>query len=395
MTLTQIKNKSQLSKRQIEILQDWVTQKSKGLTYNIYASLDLRISDFKTAVVDTNLFPAGFNNLCDKMLEHSSRCFGEYIRHFFPRVRTLTIYTEAHTRNLFYFKNLLALGRMVETAGFICLFTHPLLEGEVEGLAFSLMNLKKADLILSNNDFSEGFPQLLRALDIPVIPRQHLAWTQRRKSKHFAFTKTLASELSGSLGLDPWFFSADFEVESQVDLRDQTSIDRLKDKASRLLMRIRQKYSEYGIADLPTLFIKDDAGTYGMGIMTIRDASELDVLSRKMINKMSVGKQHRIQSLLLQEGVPSRLLRNGAPAEPVIYCLGNQVVGAFLRVNASRDRMSNLNSKGMEFYRLCREEIHDEPMPEECIEDCLTDGLTSVSVQVALLASALENTSAL
>lgn len=381
-----------LTASQSEILRNWITQKSKRLTYNVYASLDLRISDFKTAVVDTNLFPAGFNNLCDKMLECCARYFGEYIRHLFPRVRTITIYTEAHTRNLFYFRNLLALGRMVELAGFTCLFTHPFLEGSLEGLAFSFVNVKKADLILSNNDFSEGFPQLLRALDTPVIPNQHLAWTHRRKSKHFSFTKTVATELSEQIGLDPWLFCANFDVDSQVDLREQTSIDRLKEKASRLLMTTKQKYTEYGISERPTLFIKDDAGTYGMGIMTIQDASELDTLNRKTLNKMSVGKQHRIQSLLLQEGVPSRILHDGASAEPVTYCIGNQVVGTFLRVNASRDQMSNLNSKGMEFYRLCKEDISGQLFPEECMKDCLTDGLTSVSVYVALLASALENT---
>ena len=32
--------------------------------FPLYSSMDIRINPHKTTVVDTNLFPAGFNNLC-------------------------------------------------------------------------------------------------------------------------------------------------------------------------------------------------------------------------------------------------------------------------------------------------------------------------------------------
>jgi glutamate--cysteine ligase len=37
--------------------------------------------------------------------------------------------------------------------------------------------------------------------------------------------------------------------------------------------------------------VKADAGTYGMGVMTVKDASEVTGLNRKQRNKMSVIKE--------------------------------------------------------------------------------------------------------
>jgi glutamate--cysteine ligase len=56
-----------------------------------------------------------------------------------------------------------------------------------------------------------------------------------------------------------------------------------------------------------------------------------------------------IESVLVQEGVPSRLFNNQCPAEPVIYLFGSEVVGGFFRINCDRDSIGNLNSSGMGF----------------------------------------------
>ena len=41
-----------------------------------------------------------------------------------------------------------------------------------------------------------------------------------------------------------------------------------------LLAKIRRKYKEYGIKEKPFVIVKADAGTYGMGIMTVRDPKD-------------------------------------------------------------------------------------------------------------------------
>jgi hypothetical protein len=50
-----------------------------------------------------------------------------------------------------------------------------------------------------------------------------------------------------------------------------------------------RKYKEYGINEKPFVVVKADNGTYGMGIMTVRDAKDLDALNRAT-NKMGVVK---------------------------------------------------------------------------------------------------------
>ena len=54
-----------------------------------------------------------------------------------------------------------------------------------------------------------------------------------------------------------------------------------------VLAKTRVKYAEYGIDEQPYVVVKADAGTYGMGIMTVKDASEVVGLNRKQRNKMS------------------------------------------------------------------------------------------------------------
>ena len=50
--------------------------------------------------------------------------------------------------------------------------------------------------------------------------------------------------------------------------------------AEALLGKIRRKYKEYGINEKPFVIVKADAGTYGMGIMTVRDPKDLADLNR-------------------------------------------------------------------------------------------------------------------
>ena len=41
----------------------------------LYTSVDIRDAGFKLSIVDTNLFPAGFNNVCDLSLKEAEPYF--------------------------------------------------------------------------------------------------------------------------------------------------------------------------------------------------------------------------------------------------------------------------------------------------------------------------------
>jgi Glutamate-cysteine ligase len=84
---------------------------------------------------------------------------------------------------------------------------------------------------------------------------------------------------------------------------------------------------------------------------------------------MSIGKNKRpIESVVVQEGIPTATLVQRLPAEPVIYLMGCDLVGGFLRTNTERGTEDNLNSQGMVFKKLCMSDLRqaelEEPQPE-------------------------------
>ena len=116
---------------------------------------------------------------------------------------------------------------------------------------------------------------------------------------------------------------------------------------------IRAKYREYGITEEPFVIVKADAGTYGMGIMTVKSPDEVRDLNRKQRNKMAVVQgRPRGQRVMVQEGVYTFESVNDAVAEPVVYMIDHFVVGGFYRVHTERGTDENLNAPGMQFVPL-------------------------------------------
>ena len=131
-----------------------------------------------------------------------------------------------------------------------------------------------------------------------------------------------------------------------------------------LLAKIRRKYKEYGIQEKPFIIVKADAGTYGMGIMTVRDPKDLADINRRTRNKMSVIKDgQEVSEVILQEGVPTNERVNESVAEPVVYMIDRYVVGGFYRVNPERGNDENLNSPGASFVPLAFAGSNQLPKP--------------------------------
>jgi glutamate--cysteine ligase len=146
--------------------------------------------------------------------------------------------------------------------------------------------------VLLNNDLSAGIPALLKNLhDQWVIPPVHAGWHTRRKSNHAAAYDRVTRDFGAAIGIDPWRINPAFDTCSGLDFHARTGEQELADKVAAMLDGIRAKYKEYGISDEPFVVVKADAGTYGMGVMTVKDAAELIGLNRKQRNKMSVVKE--------------------------------------------------------------------------------------------------------
>jgi glutamate--cysteine ligase len=166
------------------------------------------------------------------------------------------------------------------------------------------------------------------------------------------------------LGIDPWLINPMFNKCGEVDFASGTGMDCLTTNVDALLTKVRRKYKEYGINEKPFVIVKADNGTYGMGIMTVRDAKELDELNRRTRNKMSVVKDgQEVTEVIIQEGVPTYERMNDAVAEPVVYMIDRYVVGGFYRVHAERGIDENLNAPGSSFVPLAFAESTHLPKP--------------------------------
>ena len=107
-----------------------------------------------------------------------------------------------------------------------------------------------------------------------------------------------------------------------------------------------------------------DNGTGGMGILTVRDAREIDNLSAKTKAHMAVTQSGQaVHEVIIQEGVLTNERINSAVAEPVVYMMDRYVVGGFYRVHADRGVDENLNAPGSSYVPLAFEQSAQLPQP--------------------------------
>jgi glutamate--cysteine ligase len=186
----------------------------------------------------------------------------------------------------------------------------------------------------------------------------------RRKTQHFAAYEEVSKRFGKLLGIDPWLINPMFTQCGQVNFSEGEGIECVREQVDALLAKIRRKYKEYGILEKPFVVVKADNGTYGMGIMTVRDASEVESINRRTRNKMSVIKDGQsVSEVIIQEGVITHERLNDAVAEPVVYMMDRYVVGGFYRVHAERGVDENLNAPGASFVPLAFEQSAHMPQP--------------------------------
>jgi glutamate--cysteine ligase len=197
-------------------------------------------------------------------------------------------------------------------------------------------------------------------------------------------------ELAADYQFDPWLLSPETDLVANVTFETDKGRGRVAAVVKTMLDGIARKYAEYGIPGPPHVFIKNDAGTYGMGIMVVSTPDEIIGMNRKERNKMAVGKGRApVRAVVVQEAVPTRTTTADAVAEPVIYLFGTDVIGAFLRANAERGAVDNLNAKGMTFYRYC--DLHPARRPTECVCTDTRQAFYQVIAKLAAVAAAREH----
>ncbi len=408
----------ELEKRMLSSMADiehWFRSQWLNHAAPFYASVDIRNSGFKLAPVDTNLFPAGFNNLNPEFISLSVQAAMVAIEKICPEAHRLLIIPENHSRNTYYLQNVVELANLLKAAGLDVRIgslspdiTEPtsvvaqdgntlLLEPLVrEGNRIKLKNPQLGDFdscaILLNNDLSGGVPDILKNIEQNLIPPLHAGWHNRRKTNHFSAYNQVITDFAGMLNIDPWLLNPYFESCEGIDFNARTGEECLAIKVQTLLDKIKTKYQEYDIKQEPYVIIKANAGTYGMGIMTVKSAEEVRGLNRKKRNKMSVIKEgQQVSEVIIQEGVYTFESINDAVAEPVVYMMDHFVIGGFYRVHTSRDADENLNAPGAHFVPLAFEKPCTLP---DCADapDSVPNRFYAYGViaRLALLAAAIE-----
>ena len=355
-------------------IEAWLRGQWRATPAPFYSSVDLRNAGYKLAPVDTNLFPAGFNNLNPAFGPLVVQALQSALEKLMPSACSIVLVPENHTRNTYYLEALARLKDFIEDAGYTVRLGSLLpLDGPTAFTTSSgrevLFEPLKRDgdrlvldgyrpcLVLLHNDLSGGRPPILENLVQPVVPPLDLGWADRFKTGHFAHYRDVAHEFGQMLGIDSWFFDPLFAAADGLDFKKREGEDALAQAVTQVLDGTRAKYAEHGITDEPFAIVKADAGTYGMGVMSVKSVDEAVNLNRDARKKMATVKEGReVGRVIVQEGVYTYESWTTGPdtgtAEPVVYMVDHYVVGGFYRVHGGRSNTENLNAPGSHFEKL-------------------------------------------
>ena len=363
-------------------IEAWFRSQWRQTPAPFYCSVDLRNAGFKLAPVDTNLFPAGFNNLNPAFESLCIHAIQSALERLMPSACSVLLVPENHTRNLFYLENVAILNDLLQKAGYksrIGSLRPDLKSAETftlpSGRELLLEPIRREDdrvfvdgfkpcLVLLNNDLSGGRPPILEGLRQPVVPPLGLGWSNRLKSQHFAIYRDVAADFGRLLDIDPWWVDPLFRNCGQINFLKREGEECLAANVELLLEDVRAKYEQYGVKEEPFLIVKADAGTYGMGVMTVRSVDDVRNINRDTRKKMASAKEGKdVTGAIIQEGVYTfeRWGEQQATAEPVVYMIDHFVVGGFYRVHGGRSNQENLNAPGAQFERLAFAEPCSHP----------------------------------
>lgn len=359
-------------------LNSWFDSHLSNILIPLYSSVDLRVSNYKIVPVDTNIFPAGFNNLSEEFRDIAGELFRKTFEKKYPKAKKILIVPELHTKNAYYWENILTLKLILERVDFEVRVGIVNDEFSASRASFETKSGSQIDafktfnkdhklqidgfipeIILINNDFSEKCPQTLRDVVQPVVPPVEMGWHTRRKNIHFEFYNSLAREVSEIMDVDPWAISIETCFLDNVDFDDLGARKRVAKTVDEIVVRLNKEYLERDIKQDPFVFIKSNSGTYGMAVMSTKNPEEILMLNANSRKKMRVTKGGiAVRDIVVQEGVPT-VIKNwdGVISEPVLYMVESDVAGAFYRSNNTKSQFENLNSRGMEFNIFERKSI--------------------------------------
>ncbi len=391
-------------------ISDFFKQKFNENPAFFYNSIDLRHSSYKISAIDTNCYPAGFNNLSISGKNNAENLVAEFLsKNFSSSPKNIFIIPENHTRNMRYLENLAIIIEILQRQKcqvFVATFNPEIISKTVLTLenqnTITLYPLQKiagklaienenkqnifADLAILNNDLTSGVPEVLNNVSTPINPPLAMGWHQRTKSQHFNIYNKVAEEISQILNLDPWLISSMHENCEDIDFKESVGLECLAKNVEKLLTKISEKYREHSINDKPYCYVKADNGTYGMAVWSVFDPQDILEINKKERNKMNMLKgSTQTSKVMIQEGIITVDKINNNPCEPMIYMINGNVAQNLFRTNDSRDDHISLNASGANFFNL-------ENLPQE---NNFTDSKNNFIITYELIAKMASLSSAI
>lgn len=387
----------------LNIINKWIDDAQKELPQPLTSSVDVRESKTKFAPVDHNMYPAGFNNLCNKDLLKCSDYFKERFEEVKPGLKKVGILPESHTKNKYYLDHLYKLKSTIEMAETEVILFSPdaNLFAEIAGNVIELESFSghkilihraqikdgiftsvdpaldfNFEIILLNNDQSVPLDIDWKNLKTPIHPSPYVGWFKRQKIHHFKKYRETANRFSEKFNINPDLIQAHFSSVENVDFDTKEGLEELGNEVDNVLARLPANSS---------VFVKASQGTYGMGISVVTSGEEIKSMNRKGRNKMDVGKNNlKFTSVLIQEGIETIVKYDDAPAEVTIYLVNGRSSGGFMRTNPLKGTQANLNSMGMIYQKLCLSDVK-----QDC-DHTIKEAVYSIIARLSTLAAAHE-----
>ncbi len=371
----------------------WFEGRAMGLAFPIYASFDIRDSGDKIAPVDANIFPAGFNNICPADQDAAGDVVRRYIKRHYGEPKNIALLCEEHTGNGFYWENIRTLLKIFTLAGHsihACLprdLSSPMPVSTASGATVTVsaavnrggdiwVDEIPMDLVICNNDFSDGYEEWSRGIKTAFNPPRELGWYRRKKFTFFQQYNQLVGEFADLIGVESRLLQVATDVFSPFDSNDPDSRSELGKKVDEFLAK----------TGAPFCFVKNNSGTYGLAVMQVYSGAEIQDWNNKVRKKMRAAKGGReVSEVIIQEGIPTRFSEpDGGSAEPCIYTVGDGLVGGFLRSHAEKGPDESLNSPGAVYKRLCVSDLLIK------VADCPMENVYGWISRLGVLAIALE-----
>jgi glutamate--cysteine ligase len=377
----------------------WIDDEQSKLPQPLTSSVDIRESKFKFAPVDHNMYPAGFNNICNKDLLNCADRFREAFDTIKLGIKRIGLLPESHTKNKFYLDHLYKLKSTIEMAGTEVVIFSPdldlfngqskiLLEShsghqiEIHFAALKDGHFKLTtmdftfEVIVLNHDQSNPLAVNWTEVRTSVLPSPFAGWYRRQKIHHFSHYRDVANQFCEQFSINPDLVQAHFSYVQNIDFNTKEGIEELAQEVDNLLKKLPPQSS---------VFVKASQGTYGMGISVVSSGEEIISMNRKVRNKMDVGKNNlKFTSVLIQEGIETILKYDEAPAEVTIYLVNGKSSGGFMRTNPLKGTQANLNAQGMIYQKLCLSDIK-----QDC-DHTIKEAVYSVIARLSVLAASKE-----